>query len=290
MSRNDTSLLQPRTTRRSSLHGSCHPSWRAGLPAAAGKRPGRVPRLRKRAAFTLVELLVVIALIALLSALIFPVVRQGIGAGKSAACKSNLHQLHAAHMMYLDDHGGRFFSWRTDGGGDGVQWYWGLERGGAGEGSRVLDKSKAVLAPYFDHVGGVEVCPAFPYQTAGFKRKFDVASYGYGINAYMLAGASPISTIAGVRSPSETIAWGDSAQVNTWQAPASPRNPMIEEWYRLSAETPPNMHFRHGRKLNAVMADGSGRSFEPTSLDPRCDGLTGYIEAPRQDYYLRLVK
>lgn len=248
----------------------------------------------KAAGFSLIELLVVVALIGLLSVILVPAVTRGVHAAKGAACASNLKQMYGAYVMYLDDHGGRFFKWReeTD---EGIQWYWGLETGGGGEGSRGLDKSRAKLASYFDHVGGVEICPSLPYEEPYFKPKFDIASYGYALNIYLIADTPPnracgITRFADIRTPAETITWGDSAQVNSWQAPASPDNPMLEEWYYLSAAPPPGFHFRHAGGANMVMADGAVRRFEPAWLDPRCDGLTGYIEPRGCDDYLRPIR
>jgi prepilin-type N-terminal cleavage/methylation domain-containing protein/prepilin-type processing-associated H-X9-DG protein len=57
-----------------------------------------------RRAFTLVELLVVIAVIALLAALLFPVFAQARGRARAGACLAHLRQLAAAHQMYLQDH------------------------------------------------------------------------------------------------------------------------------------------------------------------------------------------
>ena len=64
----------------------------------------------------------------------------------------------------------------------------------------------------------------------------------------------------------------DAAQVNTWQAPASPSNPMLEEWYYIDNSTDqPNGHFRHGQKANAAFCDGHVdlEKFVLGSIDPR---------------------
>ena len=55
-------------------------------------------------AFTLIEILVVIAIIALLAAIIFPVFATARGKARSAACQSNLKQLGAAMAMYIGDY------------------------------------------------------------------------------------------------------------------------------------------------------------------------------------------
>jgi prepilin-type N-terminal cleavage/methylation domain-containing protein/prepilin-type processing-associated H-X9-DG protein len=54
--------------------------------------------------FTLVELLVVIAVIAILAALLLPVVAKSKEQGKSAACLSNLRQVGIALQVYVQDH------------------------------------------------------------------------------------------------------------------------------------------------------------------------------------------
>lgn len=61
-----------------------------------------------RAAFTLVELLVVIALIAILAALMMPALGRAQALGRSSACLSNLRQMGVAWHLYLGDHGDRF--------------------------------------------------------------------------------------------------------------------------------------------------------------------------------------
>ncbi len=59
---------------------------------------------QKETGFTLVELLVVIAVIAILAALLVPALSRGKDSAKSAACKSNLRQIGLALIMYVDEH------------------------------------------------------------------------------------------------------------------------------------------------------------------------------------------
>src|SRR5436309_7030957 len=59
---------------------------------------------RRSPAFTLLELLVVIALIAILAALLFPVFAQAREKARSAACMSNLKQIGSAWMIYTQDY------------------------------------------------------------------------------------------------------------------------------------------------------------------------------------------
>ncbi|MFC1806503.1 type II secretion system protein [Planctomycetota bacterium] len=55
-------------------------------------------------AFTLIELLVVISVIAVLMALLMPVVHKARGMAHSATCKGNLRQLGQALSLYMEDH------------------------------------------------------------------------------------------------------------------------------------------------------------------------------------------
>lgn len=65
------------------------------------KRSSQVARARP--AFTLVELLVVIAVIGILSSLLLPVLSRGKSSAQSVACVSNLRQIGMALTLYVQD-------------------------------------------------------------------------------------------------------------------------------------------------------------------------------------------
>lgn len=58
--------------------------------------------------FTLIEILVVIAIIAILAAILFPVFSRARENARRASCQSNLKQLGLGVMMYVQDYDGRF--------------------------------------------------------------------------------------------------------------------------------------------------------------------------------------
>ena len=60
--------------------------------------------MRRRDGFTLIELLVVIAIIAILAAILFPVFARARENARKATCQSNLKQLAAAALMYIQDY------------------------------------------------------------------------------------------------------------------------------------------------------------------------------------------
>lgn len=60
---------------------------------------------RAASAFTLIELLIVIAIIGILCAILLPTLTKAKGSAQSAACKGNLRQLGLALTMYVEDRG-----------------------------------------------------------------------------------------------------------------------------------------------------------------------------------------
>jgi prepilin-type N-terminal cleavage/methylation domain-containing protein len=58
-------------------------------------------------AFTLIELLLVIAILAILAGILLPVISRTKEAARSAACLSNLHQIGIALQIYVSDNQNR---------------------------------------------------------------------------------------------------------------------------------------------------------------------------------------
>ena len=77
----------------------------------------------RRAAFTLLELLIVVAIIAVLAAISMPVGRRMIEAGNEAKCMSNLRQLHAVLMLYANENNQMLPSPDTPNSPSGIHWF-----------------------------------------------------------------------------------------------------------------------------------------------------------------------
>jgi len=135
----------------------------------------------------------------------------------------------------------------------------------------------------------VKTDPAFQQFSPRLKPKYQNGNYGYGYNVVLVADSSgnPRNALQ-VTTPSQMVVFATCAQVNAFQAPASSRNPMVEEFYMIS-DTQTTAHFRHGRHALAAFLDGSVRDLsmdndmQPGSQDQRLPAAnigrfkTGYV-------------
>jgi len=92
-----------------------------------------------RRGFTLVELLVVIAVIGVLIALLLPALQQSRAAARTTACKSNMRQIGLAMHGFANNHQGRFPM--TAHAGRESSWVY-------------------TLGPYLENVDDIRICPA----------------------------------------------------------------------------------------------------------------------------------
>ncbi len=226
--------------------------------------------------FTLIELIIVLVLVTILSTLSFSGWKAYNQAATRAHCCNNLRQLCTATMLYLGDHDNYFPPYLQQNADGSRTWYFGNETTPAGtaEGDRDLDRTAGPLYPYIQTVGSIEVCKGFNYGSALWKPKFKGASYGYGYNWWLggRSGGAPMN-VSQLSGGSRVVLFGDCAQANTFQAPASPTKPMLEEFYIID-ERNKTVHFRHNGHANILFVDGHVESFTPYAgtLDTRMKG------------------
>jgi len=244
---------------RACICRACVDEFRAEQAFAAPRRPLAA---RRAPGFTLVELLVVMAVIATLAAMLLPALARTQSTARRTACESNLRQLGLAGVLYLDDNQDLFFNRCAVPTAAGQQWWFGWLAAGT-EGQRGFDLSTGALYPYL-HGAEVRLCPSPVWNSPQFKLKGTNVIFSYGGNSFLLADekCAPISA-DGMANPSATALFADAAQVNTFEAPASPSHPMFEEWYYLDLATnyanfnnQPNAHFRHAQRAVVTFADG----------------------------------
>jgi len=239
-------------------------------------------------AFTLVETVVAIAIVALLVTLVIVAAKQAIRSSSLATSANNIRQLAAGAAAYLGDNNYTFWKYRQNANTPalmqqlgvperGVIWWFGFETLksiSSGEGNRHFDPDLGPLAGYVP--GGFRPDPSLAFTGKALKPKYRFGYIGVGYNTHLgggWMGGNPMR-YSELEKPHETVVFATSAQVNTFQAPASPKNPMIEDFYGFddgATGNQPSIHFRHNGKAMVVFATGNAGFLEmdKNTLDMR---------------------
>lgn len=223
---------------------------------------------RRCGAFTLIELLAVIAIIGILTAMLLPALARAKAKGKAAACAGQLRQIGLALRMYADE--------------DPRGWLPGSTHGAAHTNSWIF-----TLAPYLGQVDRVRICPADP---RGAER---LANRGtsYVLNEYLvveaidefgqpLPGDPAARKLDALRQPSETFVafeTADRAGTGTGQDHTHSRN-WPAGWSSVLADIQPD---RHGAGANYLFADGHVRFIHAATLRQRLAGGDNFAKPRR---------
>ncbi|MGH8047128.1 MAG: type II secretion system protein [Chthoniobacterales bacterium] len=218
-------------------------------------------------AFTLLELLIAVAVVALLAIMVTVAGWRVYQSSSLAVSANNLRQLAAGASGYLADHRQEFWRYRENTPGGGVRWWFGLEPAssfGAGEGNRTFDATQGPLGAYIPAAPRPD--PSFQITGHAFKPKYSFGYIGIGYNVLLAdsagnrlkawVGAGQPARVQDLSNPAQVVVFATSAQINTFQSPASSANPMVEEFYGLD-DVEKTVHFRHGKDAMVVFADGS---------------------------------
>lgn len=182
-----------------------------------------------------------------------------------AISATNIRQLSAGSVNYLAENRHVFWPYRTATNG-GTAWWFGFESAQSAalpEGQRTFDPTLGPLANYIP--AAMRPDPSFKLGAAVFKPKYAFGYLGVGYNVLLGGGwlgtSQRLSDLA-LGNPGQVVVFSTSAQVNTFQKPASSKNPMIEEFYGFDDGgapfyNPASIHFRHHGYAMVAFADGS---------------------------------
>jgi prepilin-type N-terminal cleavage/methylation domain-containing protein len=230
--------------------------WRGSNRQASLSKPETVR------GFTLIELLAVVAILAILITLTAAAAQRVMLNSSLATSANNIRQLAAGAAAYLGDNNYTFWRYREavpDPQNRGVRWWFGFEpllSLSKPEGQRILQPAESPLGAYVP--GGFRPDPSFRYTGKPFKPKYQFGYIGVGYNVLLgggWMGMNPMRYFQ-LENPHETVVFATSAQVNIFQRPASPSNPMIEEFYGFD-QSETTIHFRHHGKAMVVYATGN---------------------------------
>lgn len=228
--------------------------------------------LNRRSAFTVIEITVSTVLVLLLSALLAQAGWRVYESSSLAVSANNIRQLSAGSVQYLAENNHRFWKFRQNS-KDGTVFWFGFETRdsmGRPEGQRSFDPEAGPLAGYVP--ASLRPDPSFALHGGAFKPKYAAGYLAIGYNGVLGGGfgKNPPMTYWELSNPARVVVFATSAQVNTFQRPASADNPMIEEFYLID-ERETTVHFRHGDQAMVAFADGSCGflPMDPTTRDNR---------------------
>ncbi len=251
-------------------------SMAIALRRTAGTRR-RIRRQQRPAAFTLIELMMVVFIIAVLAALLLGALVRARGLGKRAACVNNLNQLLKGNQLYSIDFK-HFMPGKPGGDASGTHW-----RGWRAEEADPWDPAKGVVSS--QQIGGGLECPLRETELQGASISGmsyrNYGSYGYnftgvGSQAYLLGYKTtwdPAPFLSGLKPeqigmPSRTLSFADSAHLRSGTVlefdeiapPFSICGTAPPEKLKTKKPTPSlnssTIHFRHGGTANAAWTDG----------------------------------
>jgi prepilin-type N-terminal cleavage/methylation domain-containing protein len=177
----------------------------------AGHANDRQPN--KKQAFTLVELLVVIGIIAVLMAILLPVLSKARAAAKRTACMSNVRQLYSGILMYCNDSNGYFptcAAWD-----DGISYVQMNEDWIAWEANRNLEDSAILkyLATGGEKFKALLRCPSDSFE--GRVTKIGIVA-GQGPYLYSYAMNGSMAMNLRLRSDEQPL----RTKINQWRSPS----------------------------------------------------------------------
>jgi prepilin-type N-terminal cleavage/methylation domain-containing protein/prepilin-type processing-associated H-X9-DG protein len=206
-------------------------------------------------AFTLVEVLAAVIVIAIFAALLGVAANAARAKADAAKCTNNLRQLVTANLTYAADNGGQFCPAQEP--SNLIRWH--------GVRQSLLAKfnpEQGPLAPYLGPDRRAKICPALGRVLEGVK-SFELGTGGYGYNAAYIGGTpgDPFTParLSVLQSPGRVVMFADAA----FARPSGLQEyAYAEPWQwedyrgRLRGALDPSVHFRHFDCANVGWCDG----------------------------------
>lgn len=235
---------------------------------------------RERSAFTLIELLIVIAIISILAAILFPVFAQARDKARQTTCASNLRQLGIAIRLYADDYDGEMVQSAHD--DPNASWIFSLKS-------------------YIANVNQIRICPSDPNGTLRLKDFGGIKYNGtsYVLNEYLVVpGDGAVLNLEYLPRPTETlIAFetrsepGQVKGIDFDNDHTHSRNwfkAISGQWSRIVQDIQPNRHASTGSALEAsgvanyLYADGHVKAIPAARIKHWADTHFNFARPPEK--------
>lgn len=209
------------------------------------KRNNNSRTYRQQQGFTLIEILVVIAIIAILAAILFPVFARARENARRASCLSNVKQIGLASLQYAQDYDGRLV---PSTGAEGFSFYW-------FQGLEPYLKSQQIFFCPSDSIDSLSATTPLSYDNLSYGWNHYGLCFYFGtrgpIDPPYTQGGMPL---AAIDDPSETVMLGDSGHGTTVNSPWGISYASYSAYYPIGA--------RHLEGANFCFVDGHAKWYK----------------------------
>lgn len=221
--------------------------------------------------FTLIEMLVVIAIIAILASLMLPSLTSALDSGRSVLCLNNQRQLGSGHQQYASDNNGRVRAEKEG----GAYSFWTLTYAMQGYLPRdsQMDNNLYGLNLLNRPNATVYTCPSFPKPQSSLEPGWQWRTYGtYSCNGYLGGNGSSYSVyprLFRIPQPSQVFLIGETRLFDAKY--------IRYNFYEMPTDDLMSLGMPHRQNVSLLFADMHATSTPGDSVPAATDNINGLV-------------